>query len=48
MRGNRNIGRTSSQFDQIYRFDEYDLEVTTEELNPVECANKILRYTIWS
>lgn len=44
IRGDRNIGLATFQFDQIYRFDEYDLEVNTEELNPAECADKILNF----
>lgn len=32
------------QFSQVYRFDEYDLEVNTEEMNPAECAEKILNF----
>jgi len=44
IRGDRQIGLASSQFDKVYCFDEYDLEVNTEELNPVECAEKILGF----
>jgi len=43
-RGDRNIGLASFQFDQIYRFDEYDLEVNTEILNSAECAKEILNF----
>lgn len=43
-RGDRQIGLASSQFDQVYCFNEYDLEVNTEELNPTECAEKILSF----
>lgn len=43
-RGDRQIGLASSQFDQVYCFKEYDLEVNTEELNPKECAEKILSF----
>ncbi|WP_213593011.1 chloramphenicol phosphotransferase CPT family protein [Paenibacillus woosongensis] len=44
IRGDRQIGLASSQFDKIYCFDEYDLEVNTEELSPIECAEKILNF----
>jgi len=43
-RGDREIGLANSQFDKVYCFNEYDLEVNTEELNPVECAEKILGF----
>jgi chloramphenicol 3-O phosphotransferase len=43
-RGDRAIGLAHSQFDYIYSYDEYDLEVNTEELSPVECADKILSF----
>lgn len=43
-RGDRQIGLASSQFDQVYCFKEYDLEVNTEELNPKECAERILSF----
>ncbi|MBB3132289.1 hypothetical protein FHS19_007018 [Paenibacillus rhizosphaerae] len=38
------IGLAHSQFDYIYSFNDYDLEVNTEELSPVECADKILSF----
>lgn len=44
IRGDRQIGLASSQFDKVYCFHEYDLEVNTEELNPTECAEKILSF----
>ncbi|GAA0136916.1 hypothetical protein YSY43_37570 [Paenibacillus sp. YSY-4.3] len=44
IRGDRQIGLASSQFDKVYSFNEYDLEVNTEELNPTECAEKILSF----
>ncbi|KZS48851.1 chemotaxis protein [Paenibacillus glucanolyticus] len=44
IRGDRQIGLASSQFDKVYCFNEYDLEVNTEELNPTECAEKILSF----
>ncbi|MEK5057927.1 chemotaxis protein [Paenibacillus sp. FSL H7-0326] len=44
IRGNRAIGLAHSQFDKVYSFDEYDLEVNTEELSPTECADKILGF----
>ncbi|WP_248929856.1 chloramphenicol phosphotransferase CPT family protein [Paenibacillus hamazuiensis] len=43
-RGDRNIGLAASQFSNVYCIDEYDLEVNTEEMNPVECAEKILSF----
>ncbi|MBD7971202.1 chloramphenicol phosphotransferase CPT family protein [Paenibacillus gallinarum] len=43
-RGDRQIGLAASQFSKVYCFDEYDLEVNTEEMNPAECAEKILSY----
>lgn len=44
IRGDRQIGLANSQFDKVYCFNEYDLEVNTEELSPIECAEKILSY----
>lgn len=44
IRGDRKIGLANSQFDKVYCFNEYDLEVNTEELNPTECAEKILSF----
>ncbi|MCM3629128.1 chloramphenicol phosphotransferase CPT family protein [Paenibacillus glycanilyticus] len=43
-RGDRNIGLAASQFSKVYSIDEYDLEVNTEEMNPSECADKILSF----
>jgi len=43
-RGDRNIGLAASQFNKVYCIDEYDLEVNTEEMNPIECAEKILSF----
>ncbi|KAF6577997.1 chloramphenicol phosphotransferase CPT family protein [Paenibacillus sp. EKM211P] len=43
-RGDRQIGLAASQFSKIYCFDEYDLEVNTEDMNPIECAEKILSF----
>ncbi|MGO4108138.1 chloramphenicol phosphotransferase CPT family protein [Paenibacillus sp. YAF4_2] len=43
-RGDRKIGLAASQFSKVYCFNEYDLEVNTEELNPIECAEKILSF----
>lgn len=43
-RGDREIGLAQSQFDYIYAYDEYDLEVNTEELSSAACAEKILSY----
>lgn len=44
IRGDREIGLANSQYDKIYSFDEYDLEVNTEELSPIACADKILSF----
>ncbi|UYO06368.1 chloramphenicol phosphotransferase CPT family protein [Paenibacillus sp. PSB04] len=44
IRGDRKIGLAASQFDKVYSFNEYDLEVNTEELSPTECAEKILNF----
>lgn len=44
VRGNRAIGLANSQFEKVYSFDEYDLGVNTEEMNPAECAEKILSF----
>ncbi|WP_195576166.1 chloramphenicol phosphotransferase CPT family protein [Paenibacillus sp. 1001270B_150601_E10] len=44
IRGDREIGLANSQFDKVYCFNEYDLEVNTEKLNPTECAEKILSF----
>lgn len=43
-RGDRAIGLAHSQFDYIYSYDEYDLEVNTEELSSAACAEKILSF----
>lgn len=43
-RGDRQIGLVDAQFDSVYSFDEYDLEVNTEEWTPAECAEQILNY----
>lgn len=43
-RGDRQIGLVDAQFDIVYRFDEYDLEVNTEELTPAECVEQIINY----
>lgn len=43
-RGDRMIGLAHSQFDNVYSYNEYDLEVNTEQFSPAECAEKILSY----
>ncbi|TYP73282.1 chloramphenicol phosphotransferase CPT family protein [Paenibacillus methanolicus] len=43
-RGDRHIGLAASQFSKVYGNGEYDLEVNTEEMNPIECAEKILSF----
>ncbi|MFD1888238.1 chloramphenicol phosphotransferase CPT family protein [Paenibacillus wenxiniae] len=42
VRGDRRIGLANEQFDHVYSFDEYDIEVNTEQLNPTQCAEAIL------
>jgi len=44
MREDRVNGLANSQYDKVYCFNKYDLEVNTEEMNSTECARKILRY----
>ncbi|WP_098743554.1 chemotaxis protein [Paenibacillus sp. EZ-K15] len=44
IRGDREIGLANSQFNKVYCFNEYDLEVNTEDLDPTECAEKILSF----
>lgn len=44
IRGDREIGLANSQYEKIYSFNEYDLEVNTEESSPTECAAKILSF----
>ncbi|GLX70530.1 hypothetical protein MU1_48760 [Paenibacillus glycanilyticus] len=43
-RGDRIIGLAHSQFDRVYSYNEYDLEVNTEKLSPSECADKIVSF----
>lgn len=43
-RGDRRIGLAAAQFSMVYCYDEYDLEVNTEEMNPAQCAEKILSF----
>ncbi|GGG70421.1 chloramphenicol phosphotransferase CPT family protein [Paenibacillus radicis (ex Gao et al. 2016)] len=44
LRGDRQSGLAISQYDQVYCFDEYDIELNTEALRPDECANLILDF----
>lgn len=44
IRGDRVIGLANAQFDGVYTFEKYDVEVNTEELSPEECAEKILSF----
>lgn len=44
LRGDREIGLAISQYDKVYRFNEYDIDLNTETLRPNECANLILDY----
>ena len=43
-RGDRESGLAESQFDKVYCFNKYDVEVNTEDLNPIESAEKILSF----
>lgn len=43
-RGDREIGQANAQFDSVYTFEKYDVELNTEELNPEECATRILSF----
>ncbi|WP_366289788.1 hypothetical protein [Paenibacillus sp. AN1007] len=43
-RVNRAAGLAHSQYDYVYAYDEYDLEVSTEELSAAACADIILQY----
>lgn len=43
-RGDRAIGLAHAQFDNVYAFEKYDVEVNTEELSPEACAEKILSF----
>ncbi|MEJ8302720.1 chloramphenicol phosphotransferase CPT family protein [Saccharibacillus sacchari] len=43
-RGDRAIGLANAQFDGVYTFEKYDVEVNTEELSPEACAEKILKF----
>lgn len=40
-RGDRQIGLVDSQFNKVYCFNKYDLEVHTEFESPAQCAEKI-------
>ena len=44
--GDRKIGLANSLFDRVYSFNEYDLEVNTEELSPTKCAEKVLSSSV--
>ncbi|MET3548291.1 hypothetical protein ABID47_004921 [Paenibacillus favisporus] len=44
--GDRKIGLANSLFDKVFSFNEYNLEVNTEELSPTECAEKILSSSV--
>ncbi|AIQ59890.1 chloramphenicol phosphotransferase CPT family protein [Paenibacillus borealis] len=44
LREDRESGLAISQYDQVYCFNEYDLELNTEILRPDECANLILDF----
>lgn len=44
LRGDREVGLASSQYDNVYCFNEYDLEFNTEIMRSSECANEILNF----
>ncbi|SEA63217.1 chloramphenicol phosphotransferase CPT family protein [Paenibacillus sp. 276b] len=44
LRGDREIGLANSQYDNVYCFNEYDLEFNTEIMRSSECANEILNF----
>lgn len=44
VRGDREVGLASSQYDNVYCFNEYDLEFNTEIMSSSECANEILNF----
>ncbi|MGY4759574.1 chloramphenicol phosphotransferase CPT family protein [Paenibacillus caseinilyticus] len=44
LREDRQSGLAISQYDIVYRLNEYDIELNTETLRPNECANLILNF----
>ncbi|MCJ8013204.1 chloramphenicol phosphotransferase CPT family protein [Paenibacillus sp. KQZ6P-2] len=44
LRGDRMVGLANSQYDNVYCFNEYDLEFNTEIMRSNECANEILNF----
>ncbi|OAB30634.1 chemotaxis protein [Paenibacillus macquariensis subsp. defensor] len=44
LRGDRMVGLASEQYDNVYCFNEYDLEFNTEIMRSSECANEILNF----
>ncbi|MGV2685737.1 chemotaxis protein, partial [Clostridium perfringens] len=44
LRGDREVGLASLQYDNVYCFNEYDLEFNTEIMRSSECANEILNF----
>ncbi|NIK76387.1 chloramphenicol 3-O phosphotransferase [Paenibacillus castaneae] len=44
LRGDRKVGLAGSQYDNVYSFNEYDLEFNTEIMRSSECANEILNF----
>ncbi|MBD3919507.1 chemotaxis protein [Paenibacillus sp. PR3] len=44
LRGDRMVGLASAQYDRVYCFNEYDLELNTEIMRSSECANEILNF----
>jgi len=43
-RGDRKPGLALTQYEKVYAYDHYDLELDTERLSPVEAANEILDF----
>jgi len=44
LRGDSEIGLAISQYDKVYCFNEYDIELNTETMRPDECAHLILNF----
>ena len=44
LRGDRKIGLAASQYDKVYCFEHYDLELDTEKQLPILCANRIVEH----
>jgi chloramphenicol 3-O phosphotransferase len=46
-RGDRRQGLARSQFDRVYAFDGYDLQVDSTSRTPEECAQLIASEALW-